>query len=171
MKSNSKKIMVIALGILLFLVGCGESGSKKHQEQVLNFEQELMRATQQADEIATEFSVIADDIKNQKISKKEAANRLKDLKKDMSRTTDKMHATKVDDTLPSDIKDKLNDIKDKMAYGYFQKAKAAGHLATYLENGDSKELKTMELNAKKFEEEIRTVKSSLKEVKQSVGIE
>lgn len=170
MKSNSKKIMVIILGILLFLVGCGGSSSKKYQEQVLNFEQELMKATQRADEIATKFSIMANNLKNQKISKEEAIERLKGLKKDMSRITDKMYATKVDDTLPSDIKDKLKDVKDRMAYAYFQKAKAAGHLAAYLENGDSKEIKTMESNVKKFEEEIGIVKKSLKEVKQAVGI-
>ncbi|MED0681060.1 hypothetical protein [Aneurinibacillus thermoaerophilus] len=169
MKNTRRKIAFVVLSIFLFLVGCGED-NKKHQAQVLAFEQELMKAVKQADETATEFSVIADNIKNQKISKEEAVNRLKDLKKDMSRITDKMHATKVDDTLPSDIKDKLSDIKDRMAYAYFQKAKVAGHLATYLENGDSKELKTMELNSKKFEEEIGLVKSDLKEVKQFVGI-
>ncbi|MFE4201127.1 hypothetical protein [Aneurinibacillus aneurinilyticus] len=171
MKSNSKKIMVIALGILLFLVGCGESGSKKQQEQVLNFEQELTKATQQADKIGEQFIVIVDDFKNKKISKEEATERLKNLKKDTSRITDKMYATKVDDTLPSDIKEKLNDIKDRTAYAYFQKAKIAGHLATYLENKDEQELRFIDQNFKNFKEEMGPIKKGLKEVKQSVGIE
>ncbi|MED0707076.1 hypothetical protein [Aneurinibacillus aneurinilyticus] len=170
MKSNSKKIMVIILGVLLFLVGCGGSGDKRYQGQVLNFEQELTKATQQADKIGEQFIVIVDDFKNEKVSKEAAAERLKNLKKDMSRITDKMYATKVDDTLPSDIKEKLNDIKDRTAYAYFQKAKVAGHLATYLESKDQQELRFIDRNFKNFKEEMEPIKKGLKEVKQAVGI-
>ncbi|MED0758671.1 hypothetical protein P4S93_09745 [Aneurinibacillus thermoaerophilus] len=169
MKNTRRKIAFVVLSIFLFLIGCGED-NKKHQAQVLAFEQELMKAVKQADETATEFSVIADNIKNQKISKEEAVNRLKNLKKDMSRITDKMYATKVDDTLPSDIKEKLNDIKDRTAYAYFQKAKVAGHLATYLESKDQQELRFIDQNFKNFKEEMEPIKKGLKEVKQAVGI-